>query len=164
MKTDRDPLPKMYTCGHCYWPGPQTITCIYTHIATWLYIYIYRSTVHVIISMISIHDTYHADMKIHIIYIYDIFIWGLNLCRSFPSTRSWQELYTVIYPDTPRIWSAYLYILGDVDGKTTGNMPIDWVFGTGIITSQCCFMDSSKKHEPWRNLSGLILLSSAVTL
>ena len=59
---------------------------------------------------------------------------------------------------------AYLYILGDVDGKTTGNMPIDWVFGTGIITSQCCFMDSSKKHEPWRNLSGLILLSSAVTL
>ena len=39
-----------------------------------------------------------------------------------------------IYPDTPRIWSAYLYILGDVDGKTTGNMPIHWVIGTGITT------------------------------
>ena len=147
------------------WPlllarAPNYNMYIYTH----SYMIIYIDLLYMLLSvwylyMIHIMQTWRYTYN-----IYDIFIWGLNLCRSFPSTRSWQELYTVIYPDTPRIWFAYLYILGDVDGKTTGNMPIDWVFGTGIITSQCCFMDSSKKHEPWRNLSGLILLSSAVTL
>ena len=45
--------------------------------------------------------------------------------QSLPIFSQHQVLARTRYPDTPCIWSAYLYILGDVDDKTTGNMPID---------------------------------------
>lgn len=40
--------------------------------------------------------------------------------QSLPIFSQHQVLARTIYPDTPRIWSAYLYILGDVDDKNHG--------------------------------------------
>lgn len=137
----------MYTSGHCCWPGPQTITCTYIYIHTHSYMILYIDPLYTLISvwylyMIHIMQPWRYTYYVYIdIFIY-IYIWGLNLCRSFPSTRSWQELYTQIL----HVYGLLIYTFSVMlTIKTTGNMPIHWVFGTGVTELQCCFIDSSKK-------------------